>query len=375
MCFWLHINRVGKERYVGAVLIDWKKAFDTVDHGILLKKLFCYGIRDTPFDWFESYLKNRVQCTVIEDTHSPFITEDSFGVPQGSVLGPLLFLLYINDIFSIIDTKITFCHLYADDTIIVQSSNCPLSLKTGLEHQLRVISIWFHQNKLSVNTSKTEVIYFGRPKKIEQCKTLSPIVFQGSNIDCKTKVKYLGIVFDEGMSWKNQSNQARKNAFLSLHKIRKILTFVDKDTTRLLLNALVFPHVNYCLNTWSSTSLTNIKRFDALFRQVDKLFPLKKSFSQLANYSKAVMVFKGLHNLCPSYISNRLKLVRNVHTHNTRSSAQNNIVKPTAPTKYSSRTFLKTSTTVWNNLPANLKLTKSLLSFKFLAKKHFITCS
>ena len=367
------LEELGKGRYVGAVLIDLKKAFDTVDHRILLKKLFCYGIRDAPFEWFESYLKDRVQCTVVDDTHSSFITEDSYGVPQGSVLGPLLFLLYINDIFSSIDTKVTFCHLYADDTIIIQSSNCPMSLKTGLEHQLKNIGIWFHQNKLSVNTSKTEVIYFGRPKKVEECKTLPPIVFQESNIDCKNKVKYLGILFDEGMSWKNQSNQARKKAFHSLHKIKKILTFIDKDTTRLLLNALVFPHINYCLNTWSSTSSTNIKKFDALFKQADKLFPVKRSFSQLVNYSKAVMVFKGLNNLSPPYISNRLKLVSNRHTYNTRSSAQNNIVQTTALTKYSSRTFLKTSTSVWNNLPAKLKLTESLLSFKSLAKKHFLT--
>ena len=103
---------------------------------------------------------------VIDGTHSSMIREERYGVPQGSVLGPLLFLLYINDIFDCINPSKTFCHLYADDTIIIQSSRSPISLKSGLEQQLEDLSSWFYNNKLSVNTDKTEVIFFGRNKKI-----------------------------------------------------------------------------------------------------------------------------------------------------------------------------------------------------------------
>ena len=89
------LGEVAKKKYVGAVLVDLKKAFDTVDHVILLKKLFCYGIRDVPFDWFESYLSDREQCSMVGDSKSSFMPEGKYGVPQGSVLGPFLFLLYI----------------------------------------------------------------------------------------------------------------------------------------------------------------------------------------------------------------------------------------------------------------------------------------
>ena len=88
------LEEVAKKNYIGAVLIDLKKAFDTVDHTILLKKLFCYGIRDVSFEWFESYLCGRKQCSVLGDLKSSFLDEGKYGVPQGSVLGPFLFLLY-----------------------------------------------------------------------------------------------------------------------------------------------------------------------------------------------------------------------------------------------------------------------------------------
>ena len=167
MCFTDYIlEELAKGRYAGEVLIDLKKAFDTVDHQILLKKLFCYGFRDTSFEWFQSYLTDRVQCTVFDDTSSNFI--NPFGVPQGSVLEPLLFLLYINDINQSINAEKTFYHLYANNTVIIQSSEDPEKLKTCLNQQLSNISNFFHDNKLSVNTTKTEVIFFEKSDKVQK---------------------------------------------------------------------------------------------------------------------------------------------------------------------------------------------------------------
>ena len=125
------LEQLDKNNFVGAVLIDLKKAFDTVDHKILLKKLWCYGFQNQSFDWFESYLTDRQQLTLVNNIMSDLLHEDVYGVPQGSVLGPLLFLLYIDDIKSVIQNA--YCHLYADDTIILKGASDPDSLIASLE--------------------------------------------------------------------------------------------------------------------------------------------------------------------------------------------------------------------------------------------------
>jgi len=354
---------------VGAVLVDLKMAFDTVDHKILLKKLFCCGIRDTSFAWFQSYLSDRVQCTVLGDVCSTMTLEGAYGVPQGSVLGPLLFLLYINDIGQSMRPT-TFHHLYADDTIIAISSDSPTMLKKELSEQLSEVGNWFYLNKLTVNTGKTEVIYFGRANKVKECKNLVPIKFQGDALECKNKVKYLGVIFDENLNWEAQANNARKKAYLSISKIKKISNCLDDSTKRMLVNALVMPHITYCSNSWSTMSKGNHKKFDSLIRNISKIVPLNKSFSQIIEHNKALMMFKGINNIAPSYLCNRVKPANKRHERKTRFAVQNNIVVPFIKNTFAKRTFVNTSTRIWNSLPNEMKQIRSLLAFKSSLKRH-----
>ena len=367
------LGEVAKKNYVGAVLVDLKKAFDTVDHLILLKKLYCYGIRDVPFDWFRSYLSCRKQCSVVGDVRSSFMDEGNYGVPQGSVLGPFLFLIYINDIFDCISSK-TFCHLYADDTVIIQSAKSPEELKIGLEMQLEYLSAWFYCNKLSVNTGKTEVIFFGRKQKVNECKDLPPLSFQNCEIKPKSDVKYLGVVFDEGLTWEKQAAYVRQKAYLGLNKIRRVSSIIDNDTKRLLINALVFPHLGYCVSTWSNTLSHVKKRFDSLSRQIDRITPMNKSFSSMVNYSTALMAFKAVNKICPTYLSKRFVLCRPAEDAPgmlTRAGAENKLRVQRNQNKFDSKSFLHNATNVWNNLPNDLRQTKSLLTFKSKARSHF----
>ena len=144
------------------VFIDLQKAFDTVDHGILLKKLQFYGIRGITNKWFESYLNNRKQCVSINgfESRESLMT---LGVPQGSVLGPLLFLLYINDLHKAL--KYSTTKHFADDTNILISNKNPKQLKKHLNIDLKLLSKWLQANKISLNASKTELMVFRHPNK------------------------------------------------------------------------------------------------------------------------------------------------------------------------------------------------------------------
>ena len=157
-------------KFACAVLFDLSIAFDTVDHNILLKK-FCYGFQDLPFTWCESYLENREQIVFSNSIHSDSLDELPYSLPQGSVLGPLFFLLYINDINYAI--SLSYFHLYADDTIIIRASNCTVDLLSSMESELASLDDWFVLNKLTPNKKKCEIIFFANQVNIKKCSGLT----------------------------------------------------------------------------------------------------------------------------------------------------------------------------------------------------------
>ena len=143
-------------------MIDFKKAFDTVDHLILLKKLDHYGIRGTPNNWFRSYLSDRKQYVSVSGTNSSF-KSINHGVPQGSVLGPLLFLIYINDLPNALVYSDAF--IFADDTALLYSDKNLKRIRKKINIDLKLLVHWLHTNKIGLNVDKTEAILFRSAKK------------------------------------------------------------------------------------------------------------------------------------------------------------------------------------------------------------------
>ena len=150
-------THLDKNELTAGVFIDLRKAFNTVDHDILLTKLHHYGIRGLSHDWFRSYLKGRQQFVSIGNQAST-IKEIVSGVPQGSVLGPLLFLIYINDLHSCL--KYSKAYHFADDTNVTLSDHLQETLAKRMNHDLRKLSMWLRANKLSLNIEKTELVVF-----------------------------------------------------------------------------------------------------------------------------------------------------------------------------------------------------------------------
>jgi len=184
-------------RFTGAVFLDLSKAFDTVDHHLLLQKLVNIGLTDSTVQSFRSYLTNRSQITAVRDAHS-LAAKMPVGVPQGSILGPLLFLIYVNDLPNCpLASDIV---LYADDTVLYYSSKDLTDLQLHLNVDLETVSEWFSRNLLTLNLSKCNSVIFGSPHKLKRIQEIS-IQVKGTILDSTESFQYLGVTLHQSVSW------------------------------------------------------------------------------------------------------------------------------------------------------------------------------
>ena len=221
------------------VFIDLKKAFDTVDHKIVLKKLYYYGIRGNALKWFESYLTNRSQYVLFNGEKSD-IRDITYGVPQGSILGPLLFILYIND-FSGVSDKL-FCVLFADDTNIFLSGKDIHNLINTLHVELSKLYTWLLVNKLTLNISKTHFMVFHRAK---HKKYKIGIEINNIPIEQVRHTKFLGVIFDDNLDWFNHISYINTKIEKGIGIICRAKKYFSTTALINLYHAFIFPYLIY----------------------------------------------------------------------------------------------------------------------------------
>ena len=212
-------------KLTGAAFIDLSKAFDTVDHGCILSKLECYGIVDRELSWFESYLFDRKQYVVVNNGKSERNTV-LCGVPQGSVLGPLLFIILMNDINSLMEKcKIL---LYADDTVIYSSHTDIHTIESNLNNDLGNLANWFYNNNLIVNLKKgkTEYTVFGTDRKLKNVEPVN-IEMNGIVINRTSTYKYLGVTLDKSLNYVDHLDLMYKKASSRLKLLSKVRHFMS----------------------------------------------------------------------------------------------------------------------------------------------------
>ena len=235
------IDGFDKRESTLAVFLDLSKAFDTIDHNILLQKLKFYGIRGNAFDWFTSYLSHRVQYVALEDYNSDryFI---KCGVPQGSVLGPLLFLIYINDL----PKNLSHCKsiLFADDANIFRKSKHLSELFNLVNEDLKLVADWFNSNRLSLNIAKTHYVIF-KPNK-QKIPDLQ-ILIESTPIDCKQCIKFLGILIDNQLSWKPHVDYVKGRLTSALFALRRMKSNTSTHNSLTVYYSLFHSHMNYGL--------------------------------------------------------------------------------------------------------------------------------
>jgi len=257
---------IDKHNYGCGIFIDLRKAFDTVNHSILLTKLKHYGIRDTSFNWFNSYLSNRKQYVFLNGETSQ-LRNITCGVPQGSVLGPLLFLIYINDLPNI--SKILNFYLFADDTNIYFEAETPEKLERVVNKELKELHIWLIVNRLSLNIDKTNfVIFHPYNKPLKHNITLK---IQKKAITQKNSVKYLGIMIDSGLTWQIHIDSLSKKISRSIGLLYKIRPFVNKNILKMLYYSLIFSHLSYAIEIWGSADNIHLNRLFILQKRAVRI--------------------------------------------------------------------------------------------------------
>ena len=190
--YFLRKSEIDNKKITCGLFLDFSKAFDTVDYEILLAKLYKYGIRGTPLTWFSNYLNNRQQYVKIGNTESDYLTM-TCGVPQGSTLGPLLFILYINDMPNC-SNKLSF-RIFADDSNVFYSSTSIDDVERVMNEELNHIFQYCDANKLSVNINKTNfMVITSNKRRVREIQLIR-------NIKQKNHIKYLGIYIDKNLSW------------------------------------------------------------------------------------------------------------------------------------------------------------------------------
>lgn len=260
------IDNFEQRSYTLGIFLDFKKAFDSIKHEILLMKLNQYGIRGVSLKLISSYLTNRFQYC---DTQHAISRMDKikYGVPQGSILGPLLFLLYINDIVDIPQTPDMI--LYADDANVFFSGKDMDSLEEQANRWLKHLSIWLTANKLELNTKKTKYVIF-RPKNKSIPHDIQ-VKFRGGLIERVTCQKFLGITFHETLDWTYHINKVRTDLSRSIGLIGKIRCFLPGWVRRQLYYSLVYSRIHYCLLIWGTTTKTNKESIYKLQKRIVRI--------------------------------------------------------------------------------------------------------
>lgn len=319
------VNRIQKFMYnkdnPTAIFLDLSKAFDTLNHHILLTKLKHYGIRGNAICLMESYLKNRSQFVQINNSKSPFLPL-TIGVPQGSILGPLLFIIYMNDIP--VASKLFEFILYADDTSLLST---PTLIKSKNEKEINLevakITDWLSENRLSLNASKTKCMTFHYPQRKNVFRP--KIQMNDSEIEQVQSFKFLGIVIDENLNWKSHLNAIRGKVLGALGILARLKNMLPPHTKMKIYHSLISCHLNYGLLLWGHRSddiVTLQKRAMRLIMNrkynshTEPLFKLLNIMKLPDLYTLTILKFyyKHRYNMLPEYLAS-LHLARNIDDH------------------------------------------------------------
>ena len=389
------LNNLDQNCSTFLIMLDLSAAFDTVDHCILLERLETkFHIKGTVLRWFKSYLCDRnynvkIRCSISNGV----IT--LYGVPQGSILGPILFLLYISEIEHIAKLYGLKLHMFADDMqlyIFFQRCDILTSIST-IEHCLRHIKLWMSSNFLKVNEGKTQFLVIS-PKN-NHCNMFNDlcISFGGSVIFPSPSAKNLGVILDANMSMTSNINAITSKGYFYLHNFYRVANKLTHDLKVTLITTYILPLLDYCNVLLFSATKTNRTKLQKLMnnavRFIFNLSGRRKRKISITPYLKklhflpiefrivyklCLLVFKSIHGCAPKYLSDLI--VPKVMYSGLRSSNDLYCLDFSVPrSTYGEHAYSFIAPYHWNKLPVDIRMSPSVEVFKSSLKTYLFKCA
>ena len=354
------------------IFIDFSKAFDTVDHSILLKKLeVIYDFSEAAISWFSSYLSNRKQFVQLDDIGKSTEKQISCGVPQGSILGPTLFILYINDLM--IKTDFFEPILFADDTnLFVKSKNLNI-WSSEINENLDKVYGWCNNNKLTLNVDKTNIILIKNHQNNFQLR--EEIKMNGKPLQLVNELRFLGVIINPSLNWANHLSHLRTE----LNKISGLLfissKFLPRKSLILLYNALAHSKLVYCIEAWGNAPAIHLRKAIVIQKRMIRTIFKKNPREHSVPFFKSANVLP-----IPELYTHRISLyAHDIFYNNTRptpyyNTRRTNIDLPLPPSTSTvgHRQPAYQASAAWNQLPVDIREIKNTSTFKVVLKQHLL---
>lgn len=363
------------------VLIDLRKAFDLVDIDILLQKLQIYNFDDNTMCWFRSYLTERQQCVQFKGKTSE-TREVTHGVPQGSILGPLMFIIFMNDLPLCVDSELD---MYADDSTLHAAAKTLEELEEILSKDMASVQQWCRENRMVANTDKTKsMLITTQQRQARLPRSDLNVVFNDVTLENVEKEKLLGVTVDKHLTWRHHVDRTAGKVSKSIALLRRIKKYLSRDVRLTYYNSFIQPHLDYCSTIWGLS--THVPRLQTLQKMAVRVImdvprlthsaPLFSEckimpFQNRVKFRSVTLVKKSLLKLTPSYMTSMFQYVSDVSVKVTRSSQSDLLYVPRCDLCVSRRTLRYNGAKLYNTLDKTNHECKALGEFKSNVYKHF----
>lgn len=374
---WMEIRATGD--YILAVFLDLKRAFETIDRGRLIVKLKSFGFSPKAIAWFEGYLSNRSQKTRVNGHTSDSVRND-LGVPQGSVLGALLFILYINDLPS--QLMNAFVNLFADDTLVYIHGSELDVLREQMNAELDKINHWLRLNKLKLNVNKTKVMVIGHSSS---ATAINSILMDGEELEMVNSFKYLGVLIDHKLKFGDNVDNVCKKVAKKVGVLTRLARNLTIGARITIYKSIIAPHFDYCSTLLFVSQESAFDRLQKLQNRAMRAVLRCKKLTPVVNMLEALdwlsvrqrvyattlaFIFKLKNGLLPQYLREMITFNAEMHGYHTRSRNDFHLKNKTSASERNS--IFHKGLILFNSLPVDLKGENSVMVFKRKLKQIVI---